>query len=659
MSRLRIPKRGLALLLGVAFVWLFVQTAWISDDARITFRSVEQLAAGHGPRWNPHERVQVFTHPLWFLSLATLRAVSADSAGNAFALSALLGLVALGVSRRLFADPYRWLLAWGLLLSSRAFVDFLSSGLENPLVFALLTVLLVQLAYRPDESESPRPGAGIAPVTATVALLLLCRHDLALLVGPPYLAYLMQALRREPRRTLVSAAVGALPFLLWTLFAVVYYGFPFPNTAYAKLSTGIPDSELWRQGIAYGVNLARWDPLTLAVLGAGTALALSRRSPRVWLGIGMAAYLGYVVHIGGDFMAGRFFTPVLLVAAFEVAGRFPLRHGRALVALLFLYALVLPGSPWTTRSSYRAAYDYRTPGEAGITDERGYYFKESSLRAHLLGLDRTPPPLTEPVTVAATVGATGLQAGLDRILVDENALCDPLLARLPAERPWRIGHFRRAIPVGYLSSLEEGRNRVANRYVRALYADLRRITQGPLWSAKRWRAIARLNLHPPQLPCAAPPCRELVLHVLPASDYTPRFWRMTGSLSSVQRDRERVRVEGRLPYGDLVGGQSLLVAVPYAPLTAEIVPPEEPGARRPKAGAAPQGAFALDLRFASPNEAATAVRELCVAVSSADHPGGLLATRRPICRRLLGPGVAPLRPRSQPAPKVAPQPQAP
>ena len=44
--------------------------AWITDDAFITFRVVEQLLAGHGPVYNVGERVQVFTHPLWFLVLA-------------------------------------------------------------------------------------------------------------------------------------------------------------------------------------------------------------------------------------------------------------------------------------------------------------------------------------------------------------------------------------------------------------------------------------------------------------------------------------------------------------------------------------------------------------------------------------------------------------
>ncbi len=619
-----------SLLVALAFVVLFVRTAWISDDARITFRSVEQLHAGNGPRWNPHERVQAFTHPLWFLALSAARTLSADTAGNALFLSALLGLVTLWLSRRLFDDPRRWLIAWGLLLSSKAFVDFSSSGLENPLVFALLTLLLVLLGARPDEAFPARPLASAGALAATTALLLLCRHDLALLIGPPVAAALLGPAVETPRRTLGRALLGALPFVAWTLFAIVYYGFPFPNTAYAKLANGVPAAELWQQGIAYGTNLARWDPLTLVVLIGGTGLALFRRRPGVWMGLGMAAYCAYLLRIGGDFMAGRLFTPVLLWAAFEVAGRLPLRRAGLLVAALLLYAIVLPGSPWTSGAGYRPAYDHRTAGETGITDERGYYFKGNSLAAHLASFDRTGPPLVDSVTVAGAVGATGMQAGLDRIVVDENALCDPLLARLPAERPWRIGHFRRAIPAGYLDSLRQGRNRIENRYVRALYADLRKIAQGPLWSGERWRAIARLNLHPPRLPCAAPPCREMSVIVMPSSAYSPRFWRVEGALSGVRRDQERVRVEGRLQYGDLVADQRLFVSVPSAPLSSALVEPEHP---------APPGAFAFELRFNSPAEALAAVRQICVATDSAESPGGLLASRRPICGRLLGPGV--------------------
>jgi arabinofuranosyltransferase len=608
--------RALLLIAALAFCWLFLRNAWVSDDAKITFRSVEQLHAGHGPRWNPHERVQSFTHPLWFLLLAAARMVSADSFLNAVALSWMLGIATLLVSRRLFDDPRRWVLAWALLLSSRAFVDFTSSGLENPLTFFFLTVLLVLL-----ESE-PR----VLAATATVALLLLCRHDLALLVGPPFLAFLVPRLRAAPGRTLGAVALGGLPFVAWTLFSTVYYGFPFPNTAYAKLGSGVPDGELWRQGLAYAGNLARWDPLTLGVVVAATVIALREPPPGLWRGLGMLFYLAYIVRIGGDFMAGRFFTPVLLVAAYTLAARFPLvRYGGALAAGLLLYAAVLPGGPWKVGRSYRALYDYKASAESGITDEKGYYFKEASLWGHLAGWDEPGPPLDEPVTVAGAVGKTGLQAGLDRIVVDENALCDPLLARLPAERPWRIGHFRRAVPRGYVESLRAGRNLVVNPHVHALYADVQRITQGPLWDAGRWAAIARLNLRPPRWPCADPPCRELEVYVLPASAYTPRFRRQAGSLDRVGADGQEVRIEGRVPFDDLAAGQKLLVAAPVAPQSSRMLP----------AGPSP-GAFGLDLRFASPAEAGSAAREICVAAVSADSPGALLASGRPVCGRLLG-----------------------
>ena len=69
---------GAVLLLAV-----FLKNAWACDDAYITFRSIEQLFAGNGPRWNPHERVQVFTSPLWFGVLAAFRISSSDVFLNA------------------------------------------------------------------------------------------------------------------------------------------------------------------------------------------------------------------------------------------------------------------------------------------------------------------------------------------------------------------------------------------------------------------------------------------------------------------------------------------------------------------------------------------------------------------------------------------------
>ena len=49
----------------------------------------------------------------------------------------------------------------------------------------------------------------------------------------------------------------------------------------------------------------------------------------------------------------------------------------------------------------------------------------------------------------------GYYAGPNVYVVDELALADALLARLPARRvdQWRIGHFQRTLPAGYLDTL--------------------------------------------------------------------------------------------------------------------------------------------------------------------------------------------------------------
>jgi arabinofuranosyltransferase len=59
-----------------------------------------------------------------------------------------------------------------------------------------------------------------------------------------------------------------------------------------------------------------------------------------------------------------------------------------------------------------------------------------------------------------------------------------------------IGHLRRYIPPGYMKSVETGQNLIQDPKAKALYEDLRVVTQGPLWTSPRWRAIFRLNLYP-------------------------------------------------------------------------------------------------------------------------------------------------------------------
>ena len=48
---------------------------WTAEDAFIDFRVVRNLLAGHGPVFNPGQRVEAYTSPVWVLLLAVSHAI--------------------------------------------------------------------------------------------------------------------------------------------------------------------------------------------------------------------------------------------------------------------------------------------------------------------------------------------------------------------------------------------------------------------------------------------------------------------------------------------------------------------------------------------------------------------------------------------------------
>ncbi len=63
-SRIDMWWRATIVLLLAAIALLALKCAWVSDDAYITFRTVDNFVHGHGLRWNTGERVQAYTNPL-------------------------------------------------------------------------------------------------------------------------------------------------------------------------------------------------------------------------------------------------------------------------------------------------------------------------------------------------------------------------------------------------------------------------------------------------------------------------------------------------------------------------------------------------------------------------------------------------------------------
>ena len=86
-------------------------------------------------------------------------------------------------------------------------------------------------------------------------------------------------------------------------------------------------------------------------------------------------------------------------------------------------------------------------------------------------------------------------AGPDIYFIDQSALVDPLLARLPIADPvhWRIGHFIRDIPVGYKETLRTGTIKLSDPDLAVYYQKLSFVITGPLWNSKRINEIFKFN----------------------------------------------------------------------------------------------------------------------------------------------------------------------
>src|SRR5687767_14174543 len=90
LSRPTVLPGGLLLVFAYA-LW---RTAWASDDAFITLRSIDNLVNGYGMTWNPAERVQAFTHPLWYLVLAVPYFFTREAFYTSISVSIVVSLVA-------------------------------------------------------------------------------------------------------------------------------------------------------------------------------------------------------------------------------------------------------------------------------------------------------------------------------------------------------------------------------------------------------------------------------------------------------------------------------------------------------------------------------------------------------------------------------------
>lgn len=307
------------------------------DDDFICYRYARNLVEGHGLVYEPGERVEGFTNPLWVLCLAAAMALSIDPVTASLSLS----ITGLAVAAWAAGDAWRarypdavWPVPALLFAASPCAAWHAVAGLGTTLLAAL-----VALWWRAWDAARRE---GRAPLAAGCWLALAClvRQECAIFAA----AFVACEARGRGRR---AALLPVIALAGWTAFRLVYYGRLLPIPYHVKKLPLAADLGYGLRYLGLATLQCGIGILVLAGLGAAKGLPGARAAAARAAAWAVLAHALYVVAVGGDFMElSRFFVPVLPLALLlaSAALRERTRPGAARVALVAA-GLVLP--QWT------------------------------------------------------------------------------------------------------------------------------------------------------------------------------------------------------------------------------------------------------------------------------------------------------------------------
>lgn len=266
-------------------------TGFLFDDAFITFRYAENIAAGHGFVYNLGERVLGTTTPLFTLMLAALSRIGVSPLDAALWISLIsagfTGILVYQLAKswrlgRFVFFPVVFYIFFPRLLATD------TAGMET----ALFTFLTVGAFYW---RSCGRKDAAIA----AAALAAVTRPEGLLLVGLLMVVEGRTDVRRWVRYTLIAVGI-VLP---WIVFSYLYFGSPIPNAIgaklalYSRLTTSTPPEQFaYLLGLHHPLGAV---PLILSLLG-GYWLLRRRRvggAEMVWVVGLVLAYTFSRTHI--------------------------------------------------------------------------------------------------------------------------------------------------------------------------------------------------------------------------------------------------------------------------------------------------------------------------------------------------------------------------
>jgi arabinofuranosyltransferase len=347
-------------------------------------------------------------------------------------------LVRYNVSKRSLILP----IAAVAILIQYDFHVWATSGLETAFVTALITSAYVLMVLNRSKKMYFLSG-----LILTAALLTRPDSMIFYLMGLVFIIIQSKGYRRGIIYYLAPMLLIYVPYWIWRY---AYYGYPFPNTYYAK-STYM---SWYSQGLIYLLTymktyyiLCLLPLIIMAILPRLSIQLLTHRYlangiDRAWL-LGIlfiVPYTFYVVRIGGDFMHARFFIPITPIAFFllEMA-IFSIAKENSTRILMGAILVILVFFRWDHFAGKGAII-------SGIIDERTFYPAEKIEQAKIDGA-RLKKYVKDSEIVIGFYGAKAMlmyYSEAPMAIECHAGLTDEYLAHQPLKERRRIGHEKSA-----------------------------------------------------------------------------------------------------------------------------------------------------------------------------------------------------------------------
>jgi arabinofuranosyltransferase len=489
---------AIALLIG-----RIIECSWIEEDAYVSFRIVDNFIHGYGLRWNPNERVLATTHPLWMLLHIPLYALTDNIVFTTFILSAVFLIGTLYVVWHTFPDnPLRQAALFIIPVFASPTLNLYATSGQEPVFINFLFVCFGWVLIK-------KPNRYWLLLSLFTALSAWARLDTIIFYAPIWLYFIVTQYKHLRWREVI---VGGLPLAGWLLFSLFYYGFLFPNTAPAKLATGLPLKSYVHSGLAYTLDFILADIWTATILLAGFVffpIAWIRNRKQTdgaiaaCLSFGCLLYCLYVIRIGGYQLGLRMSGLTAMAGIWLWLWRFP-RKPDITYFVLACYAMlanfiIAPTADERFKFDFIATSNIRSlfGDPILLTGAEGVIYNTMFvINADLRFRPNFLPDQKTTYEVSWAIGRVNFSSGPNVMAIDPIGLSDPLISRLPSiNRHWRwVGHNIRSIPKGYLEAFKSGDTSKMYPSLAQYYDKLFLITRGDLWDMERLKTLILFNL---------------------------------------------------------------------------------------------------------------------------------------------------------------------